>query len=370
MDAIAFFKSAAIRLPKSREEGDFATYLKAIFDEYLALFATLNSPDHLTQEIRAHQAMAQKLCDAILGAVKAYESGLPHGAYVILRNELENIQCHLGTLSSYQKMTGTDDLSEMYRIRVEVLGADFTRPDLHHVPFEMRHKVRRARYSLPGLPCLYLGSSLYIAWEELGRPAFDSVYFARFKAADSNKLEYLDLGHRPDEIAQLVRDHAVDLSEASSQSEFFTAYAICWPLIAASSIKRLHKDDPFIAEYVIPQLVLQWIIDSKLYAGIRYFSVRVAPQRVDPLLSNNYVFPSLQIATHGHCQVLRQQFQMSDPLFWPFVQQTATPWTHAPSKSLYTNARIALVNGYPMQYYLTSFGNAQRHGLAYYCDTF
>lgn len=52
-----------------------------------------------------------------------------------------------------------------------------TRREIFHIPFTHRHLVNAQRYSVAGLPCLYLGSSLYICWQEMGKPDFDNYIF-------------------------------------------------------------------------------------------------------------------------------------------------------------------------------------------------
>ena len=51
---------------------------------------------------------------------------------------------------------------------------------MFHIPFNKRGKVETQRYSAPGYPCLYLGSSVNACWEELGQPRFDDMMVSRF----------------------------------------------------------------------------------------------------------------------------------------------------------------------------------------------
>lgn len=63
---------------------------------------------------------------------------------------------------------------------------------MFHIPFELRGKAATQRYSIPGLPSLYLGSSCYICWEELHRPDLNTVNSTRLKK--DNNVKYLDFG--------------------------------------------------------------------------------------------------------------------------------------------------------------------------------
>ena len=48
----------------------------------------------------------------------------------------------------------------------------YKKEEMFHIPFNKRYLVGNQRFSISGLPCLYLGGSPYVCWEELGRPDF------------------------------------------------------------------------------------------------------------------------------------------------------------------------------------------------------
>lgn len=48
-----------------------------------------------------------------------------------------------------------------------------------------------------------------------------------------------------------------------------------WPLIAACSIKVKHREDSFKPEYIVPQLLLQWIRNNQEIDGIRFSSTHI-----------------------------------------------------------------------------------------------
>lgn len=78
------------------------------------------------------------------------------------------------------------------------------------------------------------------------------------------------------------------------------AYLLWYPLIAACSYISVSKKDPFAAEYIIPQLLMQWVrceigsqpgIEDEYsqLIGIRYFSC-VSQKASETKF--NYVFPT------------------------------------------------------------------------------
>ena len=74
-------------------------------------------------------------------------------------------------------------------------GADFyrvyNRMDLFQIPESSIRLIGKQRFNQEGIPCLYLGESLYCAWEEVRRKNFEQVNFAGFQ--NTKELMVLDL---------------------------------------------------------------------------------------------------------------------------------------------------------------------------------
>jgi hypothetical protein len=215
-----------------------------------------------------------------------------------------------------------------------------------------------------------LGGTLYIAWEELGRPNFDSIYYARFKPQANANITYLDFGYRPALMAAMINAHQAQCQIQSARADFAVAQAVCWPLLAACSIKRRHGNSPFIHEYIVPQLILQWITHSNVHDGIRYFSVNVASYMNNPAMPCNYVFPARDFAAQGHCPVLRAKFEMSVPLSWQLIERMGMPHGMAAGMPVHGNSDVEFVQGSPIQYVNTPFGGIEARSIAYPCATF
>lgn len=104
------------------------------------------------------------------------------------------------------------------------------------------------------------------------------------------------------------------------------AYLLWYPLIAACSYIRVNKKDPFAAEYIIPQLLMQWVrceigsqpgIEDEYnqLIGIRYFSC--ASQKASET-GFNYVFPTSGKQKYPdlpYCSVLAKSFYLSSPVY-------------------------------------------------------
>lgn len=100
----------------------------------------------------------------------------------------------------------------------------------------------------------------------------------------------------------------------TKDSTIRASYLQWYPLIAACSFVRANKKSPFSSEYIIPQLLMQWVrkqVRRNELMGIRYFSC--ASMRAAEL-GYDYVFPvSNTDYAAGYCTVLRNAFQLTEP---------------------------------------------------------
>jgi hypothetical protein len=195
-------------------------------------------------------------------------------------------------------------------------GKQETKERLFHVPFELRHLVGQHRYGIPGFPCLYLGGSLALCIEECRVDADTLPKMSIAEFALRRDIQILDFGYRPKTLADIVEGSAMRRAgENPKLEDFIVDYAICWPLMAASSIKVKHDGRPFVYEYIVPQMILQWIMRNQEWDGIRYFSSRYQGTLGGTC---NYVFPAVRGIgpPTGHSQELKDMFEMTDPVVW------------------------------------------------------
>ena len=89
--------------------------------------------------------------------------------------------------------------------------------------------------------------------------------------------------------------------------------------LAASSVLREPGNSP--PEYIVPQLILEWLVDGNQCKGIRYFSTRVAPDTTDIRWYSNFAFPARNPtnAVVGYCQELKDSFALTMPILWQSV---------------------------------------------------
>jgi hypothetical protein len=321
-----FFEHDVVQFPLERGEEDFEAFVERKLGDYVDLVRGMSPADDITTAIKADADKIEGLCRFVKEAIREYLRGLPHLAYARLHEGI------LSVLGEFQTRIVTNVthqfLNELYRMRQEPggTGAAFDKGGLFHIPFDLRHQVTRQRYSIPGLPCLYLGGSVFICWEELGRPSFESIHLARFQVAPGEHMSVLDFMARPKHVAEGVR-RTPDANDDPAERARFHGLAVVWPLMATASIRRKHGNSPFIAEYIIPQLILQWILDEKSHVdGIAYSSVRCKIHVYYPAAIANLVFPAKAIATSGYCSTLRQKFALTPPVAWHLLARVGYPF--------------------------------------------
>jgi hypothetical protein len=149
---------------------------------------------------------------------------------------------------------------------------------------------------IPGFPSLYLGTTIYVCWEELNRPNINEFQAVRLEATEPIKV--IDLS--PPKIDE-------------TDSYQIYKFLMIWPLIFASSIKVRNYEDEFKPEYIIPQLLLQWVRERNEIDGICYQTTHI---NLSNSLSEgefiNLVLPVKENKSRGLCSALKQKFLMSN----------------------------------------------------------
>ncbi|WP_279204983.1 hypothetical protein [Obesumbacterium proteus] len=195
------------------------------------------------------------------------------------------------------------------------------REDIFHIPFTKRHNVNAQRYSVAGLPCLYLGSSLYVCWQEMNKPDFDKLYLSSF-ISDDDKSKILNFSPR------ILNDFTIGVledEELKNSNWKIASYLILWPLILSCSYIKKNSTASFVQEYIIPNLLMQWIsrrVNSPI-AGIAYYSTRM-PNANKTHRSINVVLPPKatyrQTILQEYCPRLKGLFEFTPPVSWQVLK--------------------------------------------------
>lgn len=296
---------------------------KDCLKEYLT-----NNDKILAHRVRSRLKVIQSLQDGIINCLECFLTGDIKSAYdcfelmlkpQFISRHIKNICIPLTEMCNSQR--------PLFRVRKSDRPLS-TRKDIFHIPFNQRHLVRAQRYSVAGLPCLYLGTSLYICWREMDKPDFDKLYISSFitdKEDDKSLLLNLSADFLYKTRLFLKRKNAPKPIEKYSTSTMLS-YLALWPLILACNYLKKHNDASFIQEYIIPYLLMQWIsrdINNNNIIGIAYRSTKL-PANTDSRKGINVVLPPKaryeDIKGYDFCPVLSDKFKFTPPVSWQVLK--------------------------------------------------
>lgn len=326
---------------------DFKNTLKEKLDYYLSLLKYVrdnpqidNSSKLLSFDLDKVESVTQFLIES----VNHYLSGFPHSAFDAFTKAMRIFEANplkvynKSVLEHFKHHRYNDPLS-LYRVVKVDDNKPYPRSRVFHTPYNLRSKVSTSRYSIAGFPSLYLGTSLELCCEEINFKNNNSLALASlFKIDrsinDSNTyIKVIELGIKPQDFLGTSIEDNRDKERYRSiknqlphNSGIKSSYLLWYPLIAACSFIRCNKNDPFAPEYIIPQLLMQWVrYEASLYPnrnkgrdrliGIRYFSCASVKASE---MGFNYVFPTSgkQLSdTFPFCSVLSKAFYISNPVF-------------------------------------------------------
>lgn len=199
----------------------------------------------------------------------------------------------------------------LYKVRTIEKYQKLTFEEMFHIPLNQRGIVKTQRYSAPGYPCLYLGKSINVCREELGRPRFDDLMISRFVV--KNEFQVLDL--RVPQKDELESDRLAEVLKKI-------------PLIMSVSIVVIDTDASFKPEYIIPQLIIEYIITNNrneykegkhdlfsFILGVYYMSTHVNGELEFPEdIFYNLALPVVVVSgKETYCRLLSSCFDWTDP---------------------------------------------------------
>ena len=349
------FNDKQFELPIRWSGGDYAQFLKSLYSNYIQnlcknsqnnncklLAYTENETRYLqhgnncvVDDCIIHDI--KLICDNIVKTVRTYNKGLPSSAYEVFNKVMDQL---IETPIKIYPKSGWTEAFENYDplrlFRVVNVNEDkaFPRSRVFHTPYNLRSKVSTSRYSIAGYPSLYLGTNIELCLKELKcNPQTKLSLCSRFQL-DRNlrhneyEISVIELAIKPQDFFNR-RDENQD-EEIVNRGRYIRgwllrdrqvrkSYLLWYPLIAACSFIRAYKSDPFAPEYVIPQLLMQWLRnwnkDNRKLFGLRYFSC--ASKRASDM-GFNYVFPTSgeeHQMIKDYCAVLVDSFRTSIPTF-------------------------------------------------------
>jgi hypothetical protein len=313
------FGSAIFDLPKHRGKIDFCIFINEQLDEYLKAIKRFKG--EVREQLSPKLSIITNQITLIKDAIEKYYHGFPADAYEQIANALNALEYN-GILP-IQKVEINSQRSDFFRIRVSD-NKSLRKEDLFHIPFNLRERVGTQRYSIPGLPCLYLGDSIFVCWEELNRPDINQIHVSRFDLSKSN-FKFLYLNVSVNDIRSRCFPNNNLNGKLVSQLIGFLCY---WPLLAACSVIVENKNEVFKPEYIIPQLTLQWVVSTKILDGVIYKSCNVQINAKNIGTFANVVLPIKKVQDEGLCPILKSKVKLTTPVSWQLLDISAAHSVH------------------------------------------
>lgn len=294
---------------------DFIGTLKDKFTGYQLIvsrfFVVLNQFKKYNNYIK-YKAKIISICNQLLICIEEYFKGLPHKAYMQLDEMIkENFDKDINFMDYFLPWLGS---TKFYRTVIISDGRHYNRDRCFHVPYSMREKVSTSRFSIPGHPSLYLSDNIDLCNIEIGKEK--EKLFSKFQVNYETKW---GPNFRIADLSMQVKDVVDMLDEGCNEDtaiKFIIGYLMRLPIQLACSFIRIDRNSSFSVEYVIPQLVMQWVKENtpvQAIVGIKYKS---CANKLCSKLGNNYVFPTSGLIEKNNifCPRLSNAFIMTLPI--------------------------------------------------------
>lgn len=248
----------------------------------------------------------ERFSNSMILVLHEYYLGQHTSAYDLFAETMSNIDVDY----LYCDLPSTQ---KFYRARALDKKIQFQKDDFFHVPFERRIQVSSQRYSFPGLPCLYVGSSMEVCFQELNCDRH-GVALAEIRLHGDKSCRVLDLTK--------IFNTQMELMSTCEQMYFLKLFPLVF--LCSTEIQQDRgsdtKEPKFRPDYVIPQLLLEYILDRTTWDkspifGIKYYSVKddffsewLNGNTQKLLTKINVAIPVRTDGSHGYCSTLQELF--------------------------------------------------------------
>lgn len=296
-------------------------YLKDTLEDYNKSIQLLEG--YVKCRVLENKDIVLCLSPKIIETVAYYLEGRVYFAHNSMKEVFESVKEILVRKSASRYST---NLEFGFKVRVSKQGEPFpvTRAEMFHIPFEKRHLVQDNRYSIHGLPSIYLGRSIYDCYCELGKPPIENMWVSLF-CFSQNRNNLLDSQHIRLVDLTYLNAHRIDLELKLAQNDKekyilllnkLVDDILLWPLIMSCSIACRYSNASFKQEYIIPQILYQLCSEKNEFTGVKYYSTKLTNGDKGKLqdVMINYALPAQDVKRSGLCPSLARQLILTEPV--------------------------------------------------------
>lgn len=243
---------------------------------YSALLKSLKAVIDLLVEFQIEKSAihdAEIFRDRLMNILRKYFKGQIYSSQSmmisIIREFIKAGEPFVSGVEECSIIPRTDTTIQWFKARRDAPEDGFSSEEMKHVPFDQREKVSTDRFSMPGLPCFYLGNTTYDCWLEMGKPAADRFYVSPVRLKKDFKVFCL---------ASSIFDIIGIVREGKNKGDFrlliepkdLKLYVHRLMLMIASSYRVKQGGRNFKSEYVIPQMIMLACNALKLDGVVSY----------------------------------------------------------------------------------------------------
>ena len=317
MDRFELFNKYRDKLPFAYNEAQgFRSSIKQILEDFNADITNMDAAEKIKILDSDDIVNLNKYISGINEIIDLLYEGLHSKAFDKLRDLMENEGMFIPVK---KELSGSDDRI-FYRMRVFENRNHVDYKEMFHIPLNMRGIIKTQRYSFPGYPCLYLGTSINACWEELHRPLLSN-----------SMVSLLELQKQVGFIS-LVLPNIKEIQESTNEKicsenklrKFFLGY----PLLISCYAKVNNYSNTYKPEYLIPQLLTEYIISrNKKMKASRIYGILYTSSHINNDLNFsdkefiNWAIPVLDpLSGSNYCPILCDTFKITNPTCEEFEQ--------------------------------------------------
>lgn len=241
----------------------------------------------------------EKFTQNLKEVIEHSRNGMGHKAFEKLKSALEETRSLDKKANEYWGIYKLTPDTPCFRIRKNTDTADFPNC-IKHFPFQDVRYLQASRFSLPGFPCLYLGSSIQLCKMEKGMDINKPCLKASFQLRENTSpLSCIDIVP------------PTNLEDNNGVFSFLLLYPFYVTCLFEKDKSSTEGQVYFQEEYIVPQLLLSYVRENQEIDGIRYLSTYYRQgESIDKYI--NYVFPVTQIKDSGYDEKLMNKFEIKE----------------------------------------------------------
>ncbi len=249
MEILEALEDELFMIPKSIDNKFLPKFMSVIYEKFL------NKIDQITSgpgasKITIYKNSIECFCEGLINTAEIYFNGDAFKAYKSFDDSIKLIESFLFPDRSHVgKVLHPNHPAPYFRARTsESVSSCKERKDIFHVPFEYRNYASSQRFSILGVPCLYLSNSIYLCMKELNEKNFDEMPVSRFYM-DESKFNFFDLTYDLRRLKMSLMIHKDPIMYDLLDITTFN-FLLFWPLNIACSLKVENQNYSFRPDYI------------------------------------------------------------------------------------------------------------------------